>query len=103
MVRLLLSISYLAVYRNDKRQYQLFETYFEDVHTIFFKRLKEKYPDLSPNDLKMCAYIKMNIPTKEITTLTNISLRGVEIRRYRLRKKLGLSRDVNLITFLSNL
>jgi len=88
---------------DDKQQNLLFETYFEDVHSEFFKRLKEKYPHLSPNDLKLSAYIRMNIPTKEIATLLNISYRGAEISRYRLRKKLEISREVNLTTFLSNI
>jgi len=88
---------------DDKQQQQLFETYFEEVHLEFFKRLKEKFTHLSPNDLKLCAYIRMNISTKEIATLLNISYRGVEISRYRLRKKLELSRDVNLSTYLLNI
>lgn len=86
-----------------KQQNKLFETYFEDVHSDFFKRLKEKYPQLTPNDLKLCAYIRMNISTKEIATLLNISYRGVEISRYRLRKKIELSREINLSTFLSGI
>jgi DNA-binding CsgD family transcriptional regulator len=88
---------------DNQQQQQLFETYFEDVHNEFFKRIKEKHPQLTPNDLKLCAYIRMNISTKEIATLLNISYRGVEISRYRLRKKLDLSRDVNLATYLSNI
>ncbi len=88
---------------DDKQQNNLFETYFEDVHADFFKRLKEKFPQLSPNDLRLCAYIRMNISTKEIATLFNISYRGVEIHRYRLRKKLNLSRDINLSTYLSGI
>jgi DNA-binding CsgD family transcriptional regulator len=86
----------------DKRQNKLFETYFEDVHADFFKRLKERYPQLSPNDLNLCAYIRMNISTKETAALLNISYKGVEIRRYRLRKKINISRETNLSTFLSN-
>lgn len=88
---------------DNQQQQQLFETYFEDVHNEFFKRLKEKHEQLTPNDLKLCAYIRMNISTKEIATLLNISYRGVEISRYRLRKKLDLSRDINLATYLSNI
>ncbi|MBN1987487.1 MAG: hypothetical protein JW761_14345 [Prolixibacteraceae bacterium] len=88
---------------DNKQQNQLFETYFEEVHADFFKRLKDQFPLLSPNDLRLCAYIRMNIPTKEIATLLNISSRGVEIHRYRLRKKMNLPREVNLITFLSGI
>jgi ligand-binding sensor domain-containing protein len=88
---------------DNEEQNKLFKTYFEDVHADFFKHLKEKYPKLTPGDLKLCAYIKMDISTKEISTLLNISYRGVEISRYRLRKKMELSRDINLSTFLSNI
>lgn len=88
---------------DDKQQNRIFESYFEEVHKEFFERLKERYPQLSPKDLRLCAYIRMNIPTKEIATLLNISYRGVEISRYRLRKKMDLSRDVNLSTFLSGI
>lgn len=88
---------------DDKQQNRIFETYFDEVHKDFFDRLKEKFPQLSPKDLRLCAYIRMNISSKEIATLLNISFRGVEISRYRLRKKMELSRDINLSTFLSNI
>ncbi|HSH20013.1 MAG TPA: triple tyrosine motif-containing protein, partial [Draconibacterium sp.] len=88
---------------DDKKQNRIFETYFDEVHEEFFKRMKEKYPELSPKDLRLCAFIRMNISSKEISSLLNISYRGVEINRYRLRKKLDLSREVNLPTFLSNI
>ena len=88
---------------DNEQQNKIFESYFDEVHTNFFNRLKEKYPQLSPKDLRLCAYIRMNISSKEIATLLNISFRGVEISRYRLRKKMDLSRDINLSTFLSNI
>jgi DNA-binding CsgD family transcriptional regulator len=88
---------------DNQNQNQIFESYFEEVHADFFERLKDKFPHLSPKDLRLCAYIRMNMSTKEIATLLNISDRGVEISRYRLRKKLELSREVNLSTFLLNL
>ncbi|WP_297094979.1 two-component regulator propeller domain-containing protein [uncultured Draconibacterium sp.] len=88
---------------DNQNQNQIFESYFEEVHADFFDRLKDKFPHLSPKDLRLCAYIRMNMSTKEIATLLNISDRGVEISRYRLRKKLELSREINLSTFLINL
>ncbi|MDX8337558.1 two-component regulator propeller domain-containing protein [Draconibacterium sp. IB214405] len=88
---------------DNEHQNKIFESYFEEVHNDFFKQLKDKYPHLSPKDLRLCAYIRMNMSTKEIATLLNISTRGVEISRYRLRKKLDISRDVNLSTYLLNL
>lgn len=68
----------------------------------FFRRLKEKHPDLTPNDLRLCSYLRMNFTTKEIAHLLNISGRGVEIGRYRLRKKMNLPHDVNLSEYLMN-
>lgn len=66
----------------------------------FFSKLKRKYPTLTPNDLRLCSYLRMNFTTKEIANLTNISTRAVEIGRYRLRTKLNLSHEVNLTEFL---
>lgn len=88
---------------DNKKQNQIFETYFEAVHDKFFEVLKEKHPKLSPRDCYLCAYIKMNLSSKEIASLLNISSRGVEISRYRLRKKLDLEREENLSVYLSNL
>lgn len=79
-----------------------FVAHFNKLHTGFFDKLKANYPELSPKDLKMCAYLRMNLSTKEISTLSNITTRGVEGARYRLRKKFGLSADDNLVTFLMN-
>ena len=66
------------------------------------KRLHERHPGLSNNERMMCAYLKMNLSTKEIAPLLNISVRGVETMRYRLRKKLGLEREDNLTDYLNN-
>ena len=87
---------------DDKQQERIFETYFGEVHEEFFRNIKEKHPVLSSNDLRLCAYIRMNLTTREIASLLNISYRGAEISRYRLRKKLDLDRGTNLSTFLSN-
>lgn len=87
----------------DERDWNLFETSFNETHESFFKKLKVGHPDLVPNDLKLCAYLRMNMNSKEIASLLNISLRGVEIRRYRLRKKLLLEHDQNLVEFLMSL
>ncbi len=74
-----------------------FAIHFDSVHGDFLKRLRERYPQTSPNDLRLCAYLRMNLSTKEIANLLNISVRGVEGSRYRLRKKLGLPGDANLV------
>ncbi|EDM35629.1 hypothetical protein PBAL39_03769 [Pedobacter sp. BAL39] len=88
---------------NDERDWHLFETSFNMAHESFFKKLKANHPDLVPNDLKLCAYLHMNMSSKEMASLLNISLRGVEIRRYRLRKKLEVPHDKNLTEFLMEL
>jgi len=84
---------------NEKHQ-EAFDSYFDEVHQDFIKRLKEVHPDLTPKELRLCAYLKMNLSSKEIAPLMNISVRGLEISRYRLRKKLGLDHHVNLIDFI---
>ncbi len=73
---------------------------FDQVHGKFITRLKESFPELTPQEVKFSAYIRMNLNTKEIANLLGISVRGVEIGRYRVRKKLGLSRQDNLTNFL---
>lgn len=78
----------------------VFESHFDQAHENFFRRLKNEYPSLTPSDLKLCAYLRLNLATKEIAPLLNISVRGVEIRRYRLRKKLELPQEKNLVEFM---
>lgn len=80
-----------------------FEKEFDVVNDHFMSKLKTQHPDLNYNERMMCAYLKMNLSTKEIAPLLNISTRGVETIRYRLRKKLDLERSDNLKDYLSNL
>jgi DNA-binding CsgD family transcriptional regulator len=77
-----------------------FAHHFDKVHTDFLVVLKNRYPDLTASELRLCAYLRMNLSNKEIAQLINISVRGVEIARYRLRKKLGLAKETNLFEFL---
>ncbi|MGJ8593796.1 MAG: LuxR C-terminal-related transcriptional regulator [Aquaticitalea sp.] len=83
-------------------EWKVFEYNFNQVHEEFFHELKAKFPNLTHKDLKICAYIKMNLTTKEIAPLLNISTRGVETQRYRLKRKLNLESDKNVVDFLSN-
>lgn len=80
-----------------------FSASFDEINNDFLKKLKGKYPGLTNNDLKLCAYLQLNLSSKEIAQLLNISLRGVEISRYRLRKKLGVSTDVSISDFLNEI
>ncbi|MCX6279938.1 MAG: triple tyrosine motif-containing protein [Bacteroidetes bacterium] len=88
---------------DNEKQWQVFNTHVEQVHEELFKKLKTQYSDLTPRELSLCAYLRMNISSKEIATLMNISARGVEISRYRIRKKLGLDRNANLTDFMMSL
>ena len=81
---------------NNGEDWAFFEQAFNHADKKFFTRLKEKHPVLTPNDLKLCVYLRLNLSSKEIAPLLNISSRSVEIKRYRLRKKLDLERDTNL-------
>jgi ligand-binding sensor domain-containing protein/DNA-binding CsgD family transcriptional regulator len=88
---------------DNEKQWKVFNLHIEQVYEELFKKLKDSYPDLTPRELSLCAYLRMNISSKEIATLMNISARGVEISRYRIRKKLMLDREANLTEFMINL
>lgn len=89
-----------SVMKNDL--WDEFKVRFNQVHLDFYKKLQEYYPDLSPADLKLCAFLKLNMSSKEIAALCGVTVRSVEVMRSRLRKKLNISNtDVNLNTFLS--
>ena len=77
-----------------------FAIHFDHVHSNFLSDLKAKYPNITPNELKLCAYLKMNLSSKEIAQLMNVTIRAVEVSRYRLRKKLDIPSDVNLFDYL---
>jgi DNA-binding CsgD family transcriptional regulator len=85
--------------KNDD-DWQRFALYFDQVHNNFLSTLKLKFPLLSATDLKLCAYIRLNLSSKEIAQILNISLKGVEVSRYRIRKKLSLPTEANLYEFL---
>lgn len=85
---------------SDQADWLLFESYFNSAHQNFTERLRLQYDDLTPGDLRVCCLLKMNLSSKEIASLLNISIRAVELRRYRLRKRLSLEGDTNLVNFL---
>ena len=93
----------LSLLRSDDRledEWNNFSIHFDQAHHDFLKRLKNQYPKLTPKDQKLCAYLRMNLSTKEIAPLLKISVRGVEISRYRLRKKIELDKEINLNDFM---
>lgn len=85
------------------KEWSDFDKYFESVNKNFYKRLKEEYPDITPNDMKICALIKLNLSMKEMAGVLNISPQSVKTARYRLRKKLQLNTEDNLTDFIINL
>lgn len=80
-----------------------FKLHFENVHAGFFQRLCKQFPNLTPKDQKLCAYLRLNLNTKEIAQLLSITPGSSEISRIRLRKKLNLSRETNLVSFISGI
>ncbi|RED97402.1 regulatory LuxR family protein [Marinoscillum furvescens DSM 4134] len=80
--------------------WEQFTKHFDQVHGDFLSNIKKDHPTLTPQEIKLCAYLRMNMTSKEIANLLNISVRGVEISRYRLRKKLNLTRDTNLVDYM---
>jgi len=82
--------------RRNEDNWKVFEKYFNNVYDGFFDKLMERYPNLTNNDLKICAYIKLCLSTKEIAVLMNISPTSVETARHRLRRNLGISTDISL-------
>lgn len=86
---------------NSDQLFKRFEEEFDLVHSDFTKRLKGEYPSLTGNEILMCSYLMMNVSTKEIAPLLNITVRGVETMRYRIRKKFGLEREESLTKFLN--
>ncbi len=88
---------------NMDKEWENFARHFDKVHSDFLNEVKDKHPTITPNELKLCAYLRMNLSTKEIAQLMNISVRGVEISRYRLRKKLGIASETSLFDYLINI
>ncbi|WP_035673057.1 histidine kinase [Flavobacterium sp. 83] len=84
----------------NKHEWETFETNLNQIHNEFIINLSKKFPNLTSKDVKLCVYLKMNLSSKEIAPMMNISFRGVELHRYRLRKKLNLVQDENLSKFL---
>jgi tetratricopeptide (TPR) repeat protein len=88
---------------NLDNDWQNFNRHFEEVHPDFFLKLKDKYPSISNNEERLCAYLYINLNTKEISQMLNVTIAAVDKGRNRLRKKLGIDPDVNLNEFLKRL
>jgi tetratricopeptide (TPR) repeat protein/DNA-binding CsgD family transcriptional regulator len=80
-----------------------FEIRFKEVHTEFYNKLYRKHPGLTPNEVKICAFLRLNMSTKEISAITHQSVNSLNMARFRLRKKLNIDKGENLISYLNNL
>ena len=85
---------------NNNDDWQFFEEAFNNADKDFLKKVKSIHPELTPNDLKLCAYLRLNLASKEIAPLLNISSRSVEVKRYRLRKKMNLPHEFSLTNYI---
>jgi len=84
-----------------KKLWKKFELSYVEVHHDFFDRLNAHYPNLTSNDRRLCALIKLNMSTKDISSITYQSSQSIKVARYRLRKKLGINKNENLNAFLN--
>ena len=89
--------------QNQEKEWADFNVQFESINKNFYARIRQAYPDISPNDLKICALIKLNLSIKEMAGILNISPDSVKTARYRLRKKLQLNSEDNLTEFILKL
>jgi ligand-binding sensor domain-containing protein/DNA-binding CsgD family transcriptional regulator len=84
----------------EEDSWNVFKEAFDNADKDFLKRIKQLHPVLTPNDLRLCAYLRLNLSSKEIAPLFNISVRSVEIKRYRLRKKMDLQHEIGLVEYI---
>ncbi|MGX9987466.1 helix-turn-helix transcriptional regulator [Soonwooa purpurea] len=90
--------------KKDQDVWTEFETHFTKVHPNFYAKLSHQFPNLTPNEKKMCAFLRLNMSTKDISAITQQSVNSIMVSRSRLRKKLKIQgEEQNLINFLMNL
>ena len=94
------ALHWLNDIEKNNASWENFASHFDEINNNFLKNLKANFPRLTNTDLKVCAYLQLNLSSKEISQLMNISVRGVEISRYRLRKKLNLNTEESISNFL---
>ena len=85
---------------SEEDTWTVFKEAFDNADNDFLKKVKQAHPSLTPNDLRLCAYLRLNLSSKEIAPLLNISVRSVEIKRYRLRKKMDLPHEQGLVEYI---
>lgn len=87
---------------DETKDWLVFESAFSETHENFFKKLKSKHSNLSDEDLKLCAYLKVNLSSKELAPIFKITTRSVDLKKYRLKKKLNLSKEDNLKQYIKD-
>ena len=85
---------------SEEDTWNVFKEAFDSADNDFLKKVKQAHTTLTPNDLRLCAYLRLNLSSKEIAPLLNISVRSVEIKRYRLRKKMDLTHEQGLVEYI---
>jgi len=88
---------------SSKDVWKEFEVRFQEVHSNFYNNLNERFPDLTPNEKKICAFLRLNMTTKDISAITFQSVKSINMARFRLRKKINIDTDENLVAFLSQI
>jgi ligand-binding sensor domain-containing protein/DNA-binding CsgD family transcriptional regulator/flagellar biogenesis protein FliO len=97
------AIQLVSDIEKNNTNWEQFSAHFDEVNNGFLNKLKSKFPSLTNTDLKVCAYLQLKLSSKEIAQLMNITVRGVELNRYRLRKKLNILTETNLFDFLNGI
>lgn len=88
---------------NTEQSWEEFKLYFEEVHTDFFSKIKTTHPSVSSRELRLSALLRLNLSTKEIANLLNLPTKTIEVARYRLRKKLELKQEDNLVEYIMSI
>lgn len=97
------TVALIDTYLADESDWEKSEEYFNVIYDGLLEKLKSTYPGISKTDMKICVYTKLNLSTKEIADIMNISVRSVEMARYRLRKRLGLSPGQDIAQMLKDI
>lgn len=88
--------------KSEDNNWEDFEHHFDEVHHGFLKKMRTNYPAITPQEIKLSAYLRMNMTTKEIANLLKVSVRAVEMARFRLRRRLNLDKEEKLVSFMMN-
>ena len=95
-------MSKIDVEVNGKDYWEQFQLNFDQVHQDFAVKIKERYPNLTPNEIRLCCLVRINLANNEVASIQNISISGVEKAKYRLKRKLGLNPEQDLNQYILN-